>query len=591
MKSSNLQELHHLVGGLLDGDISDADFERLQFLLRDDPDCRVAYHEYCQLHAELQLCGNRHGAVKSELAGTDFVTACQTVHEKSRATDSEVAPTTAVDLAKRSTTLWSQWIKAPRVSAFSALVFGLSACLLGIIVGQIVRTPNDDLVPIARNPWMKVPGLPPLRTVATFAGGINATFRHDLAIGSRIGPGRLQLEQGIAEIVFDRGAVLVLNGPAELDLIDESTCYVLNGAVSAKVGPDANGFVLRTDALQVSEFDAEFGLRTTPDSTTELHVFDGKVRLVDFRDASHPVRLVTGGNAFRFGKGMPIDPFAADPTAFVSSAELARQRQWGERLAHERWQRYSHRWSSDRDTILRYDFRPTDDGSIINVHAPRKLLAESRQSVPRWVEGRWPNKLAMLFDGRTDMLSVPDHADLRLEGSFSVAVWIKARGNPPCWNRIVGKGTGDDRNYGLWMSSERALLWQICPDEDPQSQSVWDRSGVFSNPIPLDRWVLAVGVMDGPTLKIYVDGALHAARLRSVGDGFAKSDAPLTIGYYDNVPNHDAYFSGEIDEVLLLRRALSAEEIREMYELGCPELQIAPVGGNADSAIPHNLSI
>ena len=45
---------------------------------------------------------------------------------------------------------------------------------------------------------------------------------------------------------------------------------------------------------------------------------------------------------------------------------------------------------------------------------------------------------------------------------------------------------------------------------------------------------------------------------------------PLTIGYYSDIPAHEGHFSGELDELILLNRALSADEIETMYSVGKP---------------------
>jgi hypothetical protein len=231
---------------------------------------------------------------------------------------------------------------------------------------------------------------------------------------------------------------------------------------------------------------------------------------------------------------------------------------------------------TDPAVVLRYEFSPSSDGTSVNTVDPARHLAQSRQSSPRWIAGRWGDKMSMLFDGRTDVLEVADDNDLRLTRDFSLAVWMRVRSySKKGWTRIVGKGDGADRNYGLWMDNRGTLLWQICPDADPKSQETWDRYSLETGVVPIDEWLCVVGVTEGKSFKIYINGKLAASG--AVPDEIATSDDPLTIGYYTDFPYHDEYFCGELDELLLLKRALSESEVREMFEAGEPQY-VLPAG-------------
>ena len=171
----------------------------------------------------------------------------------------------------------------------------------------------------------------------------------------------------------------------------------------------------------------------------------------------------------------------------------------------------------------------------------------------------------MLFDGRTDLLIVDDHSDLQLENDLSLAVWLHQAGHPYSgWTRIVGKGVGTLRNFGLWAPANDRMVWQICP----AGEFEWWDTELATRPLELNRWHLLVGVLADDMSKFYVDGKLEVAR--AIERPIATSSDPLTIGYYNDVPAHEGHFSGELDELILLNRALSADEIKMMYSVGKP---------------------
>jgi hypothetical protein len=189
----------------------------------------------------------------------------------------------------------------------------------------------------------------------------------------------------------------------------------------------------------------------------------------------------------------------------------------------------------------------------------------------------------MLFDGRTDVLEVPDHPDLRMKGNFTLVAWLRARSySKKGWTRIVGKGDGADRNYGLWIDTRGSLLWQVCPDADPESQETWNRYSLYTRAIPIDEWQCVVGVVDGDKFRVYINGKLQ--KEGATPAEIAVSDDPLTIGHYANFPNHDDFFCGDFDELILLKRALSESEIRELFEAGQPNFVKQPSDADEDPA-------
>jgi hypothetical protein len=76
------------------------------------------------------------------------------------------------------------------------------------------------------------------------------------------------------------------------------------------------------------------------------------------------------------------------------------------------------------------------------------------------------------------------------------------------------------------------------------------------------RWHHLVGVYDGSRLSVYVDGELDA----TIGaTGRARTnDWPVFIGENSEVANRE--WDGLIDDVRLYSYALSAKEIRTLYE-------------------------
>lgn len=401
--------------------------------------------------------------------------------------------------------------------------------------------------------------------VASLASTVDAVWSAPLPPRARLSAGKLQLKEGVAQLVFAKGAVVSLEAPVELELVNDGLCRLVSGAVAANVPPDAIGFTVLTPEMRIVDLGTAFGVRIGQDAATEVHVFEGEIDMFEEIDGATANRL-RKGDAVR--KGMHTHPVSipSNRNSFVTDDEVARRLERRRELARQRWVDYSKRWANDSSVVLRYDFSTVDGSTIRNTVAPAKHPAKAVNSTPRLIEGRWPGKQAMVFDGRTDMLTVADDASLRLEDDFTLATWLRLGGDVyGGWTRIAGKGVGTLRNYGLWAPANSRLVWQVCP----QGEFQWWDTEVTTRELERGVWHLIVGVVADDVCKVYVDGKLELAR--AIDRPVATSNDPLTIGHYGEIPAHEGYFSGEMDEFLLLNRALSAREIAEMHKAGAPE--------------------
>ena len=89
---------------------------------------------------------------------------------------------------------------------------------------------------------------------------------------------------------------------------------------------------------------------------------------------------------------------------------------------------------------------------------------------------------------------------------------------------------------------------------------------------PTDKWFHAVVVYDGQYMKIYVRGEL--AETKAYNLGIADTTAPLVIGARSDLQAY--FFHGHIALIRIWSRALSDEEIKQLYELAklmVPELE------------------
>jgi hypothetical protein len=180
---------------------------------------------------------------------------------------------------------------------------------------------------------------------------------------------------------------------------------------------------------------------------------------------------------------------------------------------------------------------------------------------------------AASLNGSSGMIVIPDHSDF-YPASFTVSGWARidasviGGANPKF---IFDKGFLADAGYGIEMS-EGTGTWKGYL-ANVHGGRVLD-SGVVAD----SNWHHIVltynNAIGAKKLTLYVDGTLKA-------DGSADVDIPAnvsteapTIGRTAKSSNSASrYFPGEIDEVALWSRALSASEVLELYRRGANRLK------------------
>jgi ferric-dicitrate binding protein FerR (iron transport regulator) len=99
------------------------------------------------------------------------------------------------------------------------------------------------------------------------------------AIDSSLSAGsKLAIQQGQVEVVFDSGAKMVLQGPAEVELQSPSSAVLRSGILTAEVPAEARGFAVHTPNCTVVDQGTRFEVDCQA-GQTYVEVFVGRVLL------------------------------------------------------------------------------------------------------------------------------------------------------------------------------------------------------------------------------------------------------------------------------------------------------------------------
>jgi len=187
--------------------------------------------------------------------------------------------------------------------------------------------------------------------------------------------------------------------------------------------------------------------------------------------------------------------------------------------------------------------------------------------------GRLPNgAYARSFDGVNDYVQAGNGPSLNPTGGLTIEALIYVNDSTKL-QTLVGKSWSgpSDSGYTLRLTGSGPQL--IVYDRNGNKQNIFGGQA-----LPAGRWYHVVGTCDGSTMSLYVNGAKVAS---GPINGMKASSLGLTVGKY--APTSAEYFAGRMETVRVYNRALTAQEIKNNYNIdsakvGLPALASVPQG-------------
>jgi len=182
--------------------------------------------------------------------------------------------------------------------------FGISAAIacLGVTVFVVFRSNHHSAPPVAMVASPQVSSAPPATITAITT--LKPRKPGDNSAGASLVAGQqIRVDDGAIEVTFSSGAVIVVQAPARLSIVDANAVALTNGRLTAHVPVAARGFRVISPGLLTVDHGTDFGIRTVPKSAaSEVHIFGGSVDVTGTDDKgkanSPPVHAITG-DAFR----------------------------------------------------------------------------------------------------------------------------------------------------------------------------------------------------------------------------------------------------------------------------------------------------
>jgi ferric-dicitrate binding protein FerR (iron transport regulator) len=535
-----MNDLEYLINLYLDGLASRAEVLRLNELLRSDANARRVFTEHLNLDSALAEIAAGMPGKRAALEDIVVLNRQAILSNAFAYGVLAVAATLFISVG-----LWWWQFADPQTNQYARQLAGADRALSG---NQQNQSESGMLSSEHGSPAMLIDEAAPL---FSFERGPD---------GKLFEPGIYELISGVAHLRFASGAEMILNGPAQLEIIDSMHARMEYGKVRVIAPPSAKGFTVSTPSAEYIDIGTEFGLDVDrDDGASNLFVFDGQVNVAR-SDSKEVVKEVIEGDSSRYFKGV-----IAGPSPDFVSAEFPTPNEIG----FVRWQDHVQDLLEDESLIGFYPFRQSSDSSLLVNQASKQestdSLLDGKIVGARWVSGRWPGKDSLLFDGDRE------YVQLDIPGNYSeltIAAWLKIDRLDYEMNAIINSDRAEKGDVHFQITRQAIAKGAV---------QGWDTTDTFIGPpLKLGQWVHVVMVISvtDKYRKVFANGQL-------VRDAVMKGDSTISPGscrlgnWLPAIGHHEKRvraFRGKIDELAIWKRSLNESEIRALVESGRPSL-------------------
>ena len=167
---------------------------------------------------------------------------------------------------------------------------------------------------------------------------------------------------------------------------------------------------------------------------------------------------------------------------------------------------------------------------------------------------------ALNFDGVNDYVNVRynNAFDFSTSNSFTYSFWAKYNNSSQTSKDLIIKAASSKQNPRFFIGSDGSFNFRLYDGTSANNVNI-----PLSASIKNRTWHHFVGLNDGGTVKVYIDG-IHQGTDSSTVIGTIQNSGAISIGaqYGANA------FNGSLDDVRVYNRALTVNEIKQIYNLG-----------------------
>lgn len=403
--------------------------------------------------------------------------------------------------------------------------------------------------------WLLVPQT---TNVAVLRRAVGAKWEGPgVASQQQLSPQWIKLASGVAQIDFNRGARVVLEGPAEFQLVSDNEGVLRRGKLRAFVPQSAHGFTVRGNGFTVVDHGTEFGV--IADANPEVHVFTGKVAV-----SGQSERALVQDEAVRISANGVMEPLKAKPERFISELHVNALEASEELSAHPA-------------AVAHYEFS-SSPGVLAN-RVPNRIIPAV--AIGKSVSGRWPGTRAIGLQSADDRVRFVVPGEMK---SLTLFAWLWIDSIPAKQASLMMSEAEQPGDVHWFLHENGGVGFAVI---GPDRKWRGGHSPMIFRRENFHRWISVAVAYDHATHQLthYLNGKAISTqpfdaggplRLRAVeiGNWGLRPGSALRASnrLFAEPEGYVRTLRGRVDEFAILSAPLSAQEILRLHENGQPPL-------------------
>lgn len=194
----------------------------------------------------------------------------------------------------------------------------------------------------------------------------------------------------------------------------------------------------------------------------------------------------------------------------------------------------------------------TRTGLIKDYSGNNKTITLTEATTPRWVSDA-QQKGAYLFNGVSSTIQITNPN--LTQNIFTLNLWMNPAIGGSYSMFLIPNSNGMDQGISYNPATELLVL-ELAESADTNQRTISTPAGS----IPKDKWSMVTVIINSNICQIYINGKLVKESVESVPIGLWSGD-----WFLGQRGNNTYYYKGYLDDVRLYGRALTANEIRNIY--------------------------
>ncbi|MEM6257200.1 MAG: LamG-like jellyroll fold domain-containing protein [Planctomycetota bacterium] len=378
-----------------------------------------------------------------------------------------------------------------------------------------------------------------------------------------------RLLSGYAELAFERGARVIIEGPCDFEVLDENSMRVQRGRLVANVPTQAQLFTVKTPSAEVIDFGTEFFVDVLTDGDTEVAVLDGLVELhesaKDSSQVTHQIALAAGQMSrvdSELGLDSNIKSFELDSKRiYVRQLEDAKSVDVAYARLVQALKPVAY-WPMMGDNPLVGESFDSDGYTLTAVGEAELQRAAGPKAFA-------DSQAVQIDGGQTFYIASPFDSKLWTEGEYSFSIWIRlderASQNIISFVPSLQQRGNHFSNQIRINASGKLEHYTFCPTNiNPELDKYAVVRAESSRPIDTEKWVhLAVTYGDRRS-RLFLDGKLVAQE--RARHKFEIGYPTLLVGGATGYSRDDKAgdFKGAACQFVIFNRALTLKEVKAL---------------------------